>query len=153
MATYSSLKTRVEMSSVFGLRLSVVVLVALATLAIPVASASGAGTTSLRSVRAPGFAGALATSSSKSLYLLTSEKSAALKCTGACLSNWLPLLVRDSVARITLETGVKGTVGFVARGAKMKQVTYNSYPVYTYVGDSGARGSSGEGLVFKGGTW
>ena len=153
MTTVSTHTTREEMRGRFGIRLSVVAFVALTMLAIPVASASGAGTTSLRSVKTPGFFGALATSSSKSLYLLTSEKGAALKCTGACLSTWLPLLVKDSVATITLGTGVKGTVGFVARGAKMKQVTYNSYPVYTFAGDSGVRGNSGEGLVFKGGTW
>lgn len=146
-------QARQGMRGGFASRLCVVALLASTMLAIPVASASGAVTPSLRSVKVPGYPGALATSSSRSLYLLTSEKGAALKCKGACLSTWLPMLVKDSVKKITLGAGVKGTVRFVARGSTMKQVTYNSYPVYRFVGDSGPRQHNGEGIAFKGGIW
>jgi len=32
-------------------------------------------------------------------------------------------------------------------------VTYNGWPLYTFVGDSAAHQSNGEGIVADGGTW
>ena len=54
---------------------------------------------------------------------------------------------------VTVGSGVKGKIGFVARPHKMKQVTDNGWPVYTYVGDTGPAQHFGEGLVSYGGTW
>jgi len=119
----------------------------------PMAIASGTAAPVLKSANVPGFKGALVTRSSRTLYLLTSEKGAKLKCTGGCLSVWPPLLVKTSVKKISLGAGVKGRIGFVKRSATKKQVTFNSYPVYTYSGDGAALRSSGQGIVAFGGTW
>jgi len=35
----------------------------------------------------------------------------------------------------------------------MKQVTFNSYPVYTFIGDRGLKQANGEGIMALGGTW
>ncbi|MHB8380382.1 MAG: COG4315 family predicted lipoprotein [Acidimicrobiales bacterium] len=63
------------------------------------------------------------------------------------------MLVKSSVTTVSLGAGVKGTIGFVKRSKTMKQVTFNSFPVYTYVGDSGKLQSNGEGIKADGGTW
>jgi len=89
----------------------------------------------------------------KSLYLLSSERAGHLRCTAACLSIWPPVLVASAVRRVALGAGVHGTIGFVARTRSTKQVTFNSYPLYYYAGDSGPTGSAGEGVVADGGTW
>jgi predicted lipoprotein with Yx(FWY)xxD motif len=114
---------------------------------------ASAATTTIQSVNVPQFAGALANHSSRSLYILTSEKGAKLKCTGSCLSSWLPLEVSASTSSIHLCMGVAGKIGFVARTKSEKQVTFNSYPLYTFVGDSGARQSHGQGIKDGSGTW
>jgi hypothetical protein len=53
--------------------------------------------------------------------------------------------------------GVRGKLGVVARKLSKKvtkyELTYNSYPVYTYVGDTGPRQSYGEGCEFKKGVY
>jgi hypothetical protein len=63
------------------------------------------------------------------------------------------VLVKLSVAKVTLGANVKGKVGFYTRGMTMKQVTFNSYPLYTFSGDSGSLQSHGEGISGFGGTW
>jgi predicted lipoprotein with Yx(FWY)xxD motif len=118
----------------------------------PMLSASGA-TPVLKSAKVPGFAGALVNGSSRTLYVLSSEKGAKLKCKSTCLATWPPLLVKTSVTTISLGAGVKGKIGFVTRSKTMKQVTFNSFPVYTYAGDTGTLQASGEGVQAFGGTW
>jgi hypothetical protein len=61
--------------------------------------------------------------------------------------------VKTSVKSISLGAGVKGKIGFVTRSKTMKQVTYNSFPVYTYAADTGKLQSNGEGIVAFGGKW
>ncbi|NNN03434.1 MAG: hypothetical protein HKL87_05510 [Acidimicrobiaceae bacterium] len=95
----------------------------------------------------------LVNSSGRTLYLLSSEKGAKIKCAGGCLNFWPPLLVADSVTHVSVGMGVMGKVGFVARGATMKQVTVNGYPVYTYAGDTKAGATTGEGVKALGGVW
>jgi predicted lipoprotein with Yx(FWY)xxD motif len=123
-----------------------------AIFAISTLSVAGASGTSLKSTSPKGFSGALSTST-RVLYLLTDEKGGKLHCTGPCLKAWPPLLVKDSVTKVSLGKGVSGTVGFVKRGSSKKQVTFNSYPVYTYAGDASPSAHTGEGVSSDGGTW
>ncbi|MDE3139172.1 MAG: hypothetical protein KGL05_04970 [Acidobacteriota bacterium] len=64
-----------------------------------------------------------------------------------------PVLVKKSTTRVTLGPGVKGRIGFIARSKSKKQVTFNSYPLYRFAGDTGPARSNGEGLFSCGGTW
>ncbi len=92
-------------------------------------------------------------SSSYSLYLLSDEQGGSIHCTGQCLTAWPPLLVPTSTTSITVGAGVHGTIGFIARGSGQKQVTFNSYPVYTFFQDTGPGQSHGQGTKSDGGTW
>jgi predicted lipoprotein with Yx(FWY)xxD motif len=117
------------------------------------ATLSSAASPTIESANVLHFAGALVNQSSRSLYILSDERGAKLHCTTSCLSSWLPLEVSSSSTTVPLGAGVKGKIGFVARGGSKKQVTFNSYPLYTFVGDTGARQSHGEGIKAFGGTW
>jgi predicted lipoprotein with Yx(FWY)xxD motif len=134
-------------------KISLSILVAVGLLAAPLAESAGASATSLQSVNIAGFPGALANHASRTLYILTVEKGAKLKCTGGCLAHWIPVTVKSSVTSVSLGANVKGKIGFVARSASTKQVTFNSYPLYTFAGDSGPKQSHGEGAAFAGGKW
>jgi predicted lipoprotein with Yx(FWY)xxD motif len=116
-------------------------------------SASGTTPPVLKSAKVSGFPGALVNHSSRTLYVLSTEKGAKIKCKAACLATWPPLLVKTSVTTISLGAGVKGKIGFVTRSKTLKQVTFNSFPVYTYAGDTGTLQSSGEAIAAFGGTW
>jgi predicted lipoprotein with Yx(FWY)xxD motif len=117
--------------------------------------ATGASLTTVKAGNVPKFSGALVNHSSRSLYVLSVEKGGKLKCKASCIPPWLPVLVKSSatVQSVSLGTGVKGKIGFVTRSKTMKQVTFNSYPIYTFQGDSGALQSTGSGIQADGGTW
>lgn len=136
-------------------RVARVIAVTAATGAIVLAGTAAAASASavLRSVSFGGFTNALANHSSRTLYVLSTEKGGKIHCKTACMILWIPLEVKDSVTSVALGAHVGGKIGFVARGSTMKQVTFNSYPVYTYTGDTAAHQSNGEGVQADGGTW
>ena len=133
--------------------------------ALVVPAAAGAGTVPARAVRhsapglelevvqVPGHGAALANARGDTVYSLTSEKGAKLTCAGRCATIWPPLVVARAVAHVRVGAGVQGRIGFVRRSATTKQVTYNGYPLYGFVGDKGPRQDHGEGIVNFGGTW
>jgi predicted lipoprotein with Yx(FWY)xxD motif len=115
------------------------------------AAAPRASAVVLQSINVSKYPGVLGNSKGYSLYLLANEKGGKLHCSGQCLQYWLPLYVSKD-AMITVGKGVKGKWSTVERrlsSADKFQVTYNSYPVYTYVGDTGAKQSHGEGVKFS----
>jgi len=107
----------------------------------------------LQSVTVKPYSGILANSKKVALYLLTVEKGGKLHCTGMCVTYWPPLLVPTATKSIPVSKSVKGKIGFVKRTSKLKQVTFNGYPVYRYSGDSGPNQVNGEGTPADGGTW
>jgi predicted lipoprotein with Yx(FWY)xxD motif len=87
-----------------------------------------------------------------SLYVLSTESKGKLHCTStSCTTSWIPLLVAKN-AKVTAGSGVKGKISHVTRGTKW-QVTYNGWPVYTFIGETGPAKSNGEKIVAFGGTW
>jgi predicted lipoprotein with Yx(FWY)xxD motif len=128
--------------------------VALAVSGVVVAAGTAtAATDTLKSVNPPNYAGVLGTSASRTLYVLSTEKSAKLHCTKSCLSTWVPLEVKTAVTHVSIGSGVKGKIAFVTRTSVLKQVTYKGYPLYTYKGDTKANEVNGEAVVSEGGTW
>ena len=99
------------------------------------------------------YSGILENAEHHTLYALSSEQSGRLHCGATCTPIWFPWLVRSSVTTVSLGAGVAGKIGFVKRTATTKQVTFNSYPVYAFSGDSGPGQVNGQGIAADGGTW
>ncbi len=81
------------------------------------------------------------------LYILSTDTPTGGKCTGGCLTVWLPM---------TPSQGSKGQNGFgiaTRSDGTGKQWTYKSHPLYMYAGDSGPDESNGQGIPFAGGHW
>jgi predicted lipoprotein with Yx(FWY)xxD motif len=136
-----------------------------ATVALAVGSLAGAAASSsaatvsahdpalLNAGNVSGFGEILTNAHGHSLYGLSDELGGKLACTGECLKFWPPVLVSKSATKVSLGAGVTGAIGFVARSATTKQVTFDGYPLYTFVKDTGAGQKHGEGVVAFGGTW
>jgi predicted lipoprotein with Yx(FWY)xxD motif len=130
-----------------------------AVLASPATTASAsarAASPVLLSVNVPKYSGALGDSKKFSLYLLQDERGGKLHCVGSCLQFWLPLYVAKG-SHPTVGAGVKGKVGVIARKLSNTvtkyQVTFNTYPVYVYSGDSGPAQAKGEHIEFAKGVY
>ena len=137
-------------------RLAGIVAAATITSSFLLAGGSGAGaltSPTLVSSKVTNYGAVLANRTNHTLYLLSTEVGGKVHCIKTCLTTWIPVLVRSTTKTITLGANVKGKIGFVARSSTTKQVTFNSYPVYTFVGDGGPSKSLGEAVVADGGTW
>jgi predicted lipoprotein with Yx(FWY)xxD motif len=93
----------------------------------------------------------LVNSQGRTLYLFQKDSGTTSECTGACAANWPPLRA-NSPPRI----GGGANASLVAstmRSDGGRQITYNNHPLYTFVKDSKAGDTNGEGLTAFGGTW
>jgi predicted lipoprotein with Yx(FWY)xxD motif len=124
------------------------VLVATAAMAAVTASASGAAKVD---VRATSLGKILVNAQGHTLYLFAPDTHGKSTCYGSCAHYWPPLLV---TGKPTAGAGVKASLlGTTTRKDGKHQVTYNGHPLYTYVADSAAGTTSGQGLNLSGGLW
>jgi predicted lipoprotein with Yx(FWY)xxD motif len=87
----------------------------------------------------------------RTLYVFEKDTHGRSACYRACAAYWPPLL---SDVRPWQGNGVRASLLGVARRKDGKrQVTYAGHPLYTYVGDTKAGMTTGEGLTDFGGSW
>jgi predicted lipoprotein with Yx(FWY)xxD motif len=89
----------------------------------------------------------LVTTSGRTLYSLSAETHGRFICTGTCLSNWPPLILRGGAK----PTGVRG-LGSIRRPDGRRQVTYRGKPLYRFAQDAKKGDANGEGFRDVG-TW
>jgi predicted lipoprotein with Yx(FWY)xxD motif len=89
---------------------------------------------------------------SRTLYLFEKDKNGKSACSGACATNWPPLLTKG---KPKASGGVKASkLGTTKRSDGTTQVTYGGHPLYTFVADKNKPGSTkGEGLDAFGAEW
>lgn len=138
------------------------VLVALATLGLAFVgvTSSGAGprqtrhaamTTKIHAASVTGVGTVLVDSAGRTLYVLSADKHSKVSCSSACQKYWPPLVADGSVVA---GSGVKkALLGKIKAPNGKEVVTYNHWPLYTYVGDTKSGVATGEDAVAFGGTW
>jgi predicted lipoprotein with Yx(FWY)xxD motif len=116
-----------------------------AALAATAAVHSARGTVS--TAKSAKYGTILVTKSGRTLYRYTLDRRGVNKCTSnpACKALWLQLLVKTGVKPTVGGAASAGLVGTIKAKTGWRQVTYAGYPLYTYVGDSGAGQVKGEG--------
>lgn len=85
------------------------------------------------------------------LYYFELDAKGAVACQGACAKEWKPVVTTGAAP--SAGTGVTGHVGSMASSQEGTVVTYNGWPLYTYVGDPQAGTANGEGVDDFGGKW
>jgi predicted lipoprotein with Yx(FWY)xxD motif len=85
------------------------------------------------------------------LYLFGKDRNGKSACSGQCAHFWPPLLTQT---KPVAGPGVKAALlGTTKRSDGKVQVTYARHPLYTYLLDTQAGQTKGEGLTFFGGVW
>jgi predicted lipoprotein with Yx(FWY)xxD motif len=86
----------------------------------------------------------------KTLYWFAIDTSKMSKCNGTCTTYWPPVIGSPKAA-----SGTSLPHGFstIKRSNGQIQATYDGHPLYTYVSDSSAGMTSGNGLNLSGGLW
>ncbi len=80
------------------------------------------------------------------LYYFTPDTSAKVACTGACATNWPPLIATSDTPSASTTLPGKLTV---LDGANGKQILYNGHPLYTFSRDTGPADANGQGIAGK----
>ncbi len=94
----------------------------------------------------------LANAQGRTLYYFVPERGGKIVCSSsACTSYWPPSL--NPSGSPTGGAGVTGQLGLITRGGGAQQISYNTWPLYTFAGDSAAGQTSGQGVVGFGGKW
>jgi predicted lipoprotein with Yx(FWY)xxD motif len=87
----------------------------------------------------------------RTLYQFGKDKPGRSACYGTCAKYWPPLL---SAAKPRPGKGVRASLlGITKRTDGKRQVTYAGHPLYTFVGDTKAGQTTGEGLQNFGASW
>ena len=93
----------------------------------------------------------LVNSRGRTLYLFKKDSGTKSACFGACATAWPPL---RAGRKPTVGRGAKASlVGTTERSDGKPQVTYNGHPLYTFIKDTKAGDTNGEGLTAFGGRW
>jgi predicted lipoprotein with Yx(FWY)xxD motif len=89
------------------------------------------------------------------LYVFATDKhSGSSKCYGRCAQAWPPLVLPTGVSKAPAGPGVKaGLLGSTKRKDGLVEVTYDKWPLYTWVIDSAPGDDTGQDLNNLGGKW
>jgi predicted lipoprotein with Yx(FWY)xxD motif len=101
----------------------------------------------------PGDGTVLVTSTDYPLYMFTPDKHRAVTCTGECAGTWPPLKLPTG-DKLIAGPGIKlALLGSDPDPAGGRVVTYDGWPLYTYVDDVQAGSATGQNLDLNGGDW
>ena len=126
---------------------------AIAAAAIAIASSSSSPSTSATvKLRSTSLGKIVVDAKGHTLYLFEKDQHGKSACSGACATNWPPLIVKGTPKA---GSGLKASkLGTTRRSDGKRQVTYGGHPLYTFVVDAGKPGSvKGEGVKAFGAEW
>jgi len=84
----------------------------------------------------PGAGRVLADGQGFTLYAYMPDRQGQSRCLGVCAQNWPPLTLPAGVAGPAARDGARASLlGTVRRPGGARQVTYNGWPLYLWVGD------------------
>jgi predicted lipoprotein with Yx(FWY)xxD motif len=89
----------------------------------------------------------------RTLYVFMRDKQRHVTCTASCARYWPPLKWKGSSQPTAGGLAKSKFLGSDKDPAGGKVVTYNKWPLYTYVADSAAGQANGEGVNLNGGRW
>jgi predicted lipoprotein with Yx(FWY)xxD motif len=113
-------------------------------------AAAGSATVPVQvQVEQSGLGPILTDQNGRTLYAFTHDKDGTSSCTGQCIATWPALAGRQPA---TAGTGIDGSLlSQTTQAEGTAQATYNNWPLYYYVGDSGpgdVDGQSVDGVWF-----
>jgi predicted lipoprotein with Yx(FWY)xxD motif len=123
-----------------------------------VAPASAHGTSATASVakstvevRGTRLGKILVNSQGRTLYLFKKDSRGRSACIGECAKFWPPL---RASGKPTAGDGISASkLGTIRRSDGKPQVTYNGHPLYTFLQDTKAGQTNGQGLTAFGASW
>jgi predicted lipoprotein with Yx(FWY)xxD motif/mono/diheme cytochrome c family protein len=117
------------------------------------APGAGSQTVTISSRTVPGLGTILVNSAGHTLYAFAPDKRSKVTCTGGCAAVWPPAMIPPG-RRVVGTHGVKASLlGSAPDPTGGRVITYNGWPLYTYVADTAPGTEAGENVNLNGGFW
>jgi predicted lipoprotein with Yx(FWY)xxD motif len=133
---------------------------AAALLAAGGASAPGGTTTSAMSAPVvvstkslPKLGTVLVNGAGRTLYMFVPDKRSRVTCVRTCAAVWPPLKLPSGAKPVAKGGAKRALLGSDRNPAGGRVVTYNRWPLYTYVADTAPGQAKGQALNLNGGLW
>src|SRR5438034_4144044 len=138
-----------------GLAATVTALVVVASVwAIESVKTSGKTTVVRISTRKlPKLGTVLVNSKGRTLYMFVPDKRKKVTCVGSCAAVWPPGKLPKGAKTVAAGHVKSALLGSDRNPAGGRVVTYNKWPLYTYVADTAPGQAKGQALNLNGGLW
>jgi predicted lipoprotein with Yx(FWY)xxD motif len=133
--------------------LATVALVALEATALGSAQTAGKASVVISTRKLPKLGVVLVDGKGRTLYLFVPDKRKKVTCFNACASLWPPVKLRTGAKPVATGTAKQALLGSDRNPAGGRVVTYNGWPLYTFVGDGSPGAANGQALNNSGGLW
>ena len=114
---------------------------------------SGTSTVQVSTKNASGLGVVLVDSQGRTLYSFVPDKHSKVTCVGACAAVWPPLKLASGQTPVAGGQATSSMLGSDPDPAGGRVVTYNGWPLYTYVADTAPGAVTGQALNLNGGLW
>ena len=115
---------------------------------------AAAATTVVISTRSlPKLGTVLVNSKGRTLYMFVPDKQTKVTCVRACAAIWPPLKLAKGAKPTAKGKAKASLLGSDPNPTGGRVVTYNHWPLYTYVADTSAGQAKGQALNLNGGLW
>ena len=95
----------------------------------------------------------LVNSKGLTLYMFVPDKRAKVTCKGTCATVWPPVMLPSGAKPHATGAVDARLLGSDVNPAGGRVVTYDGWPLYTYVGDGSPGKATGQALNLNGGLW
>ena len=95
----------------------------------------------------------LVNSKGRTLYMFVPDKRKKVTCVGSCAAVWPPVKLPKGAKAVATGKAKAALLGSDRNPAGGRVVTYNKWPLYTYVADTAPGQAKGQALNLNGGLW
>ena len=95
----------------------------------------------------------LVNSKGRTLYMFVPDKRSKVTCIGSCAAVWPPVKLPKGAKAVAAGKAKASLLGSDRGPAGGRVVTYNKWPLYTYVVDTAPGQAKGQALNLNGGLW
>jgi predicted lipoprotein with Yx(FWY)xxD motif len=95
----------------------------------------------------------LVNSKGRTLYMFVRDKRKKVTCVGSCAAAWPPVKLPKGAKAVAAGKVKAALLGSDKDPAGGRVVTYNKWPLYTYIGDTAPGQAKGQALNLNGGLW
>jgi predicted lipoprotein with Yx(FWY)xxD motif len=127
--------------------------VAVAATTLVTTSAGMTAAVKISTRKLPKLGTVLVNSKGRTLYMFVPDKRKKVTCVGSCAAAWPPVKLPKGSKAVAVGKVKAVLLGSDRDPAGGRVVTYNKWPLYTYIGDTAPGQAKGQALNLNGGLW